>query len=478
MKLYEKEKDPLIKVSNEEYTFDLGNQIEKDIVSLESYLKAFNSLTIIENHIATENFNFVDKGNYVLYNEYINTVTSNLGIKNIPIVSQESISTLSDTALNHHIALEGFIGDMWKKIKEIFSKIYNSIKEFFNTYFTKLGRVKNKLKNLSEVLSETNKDIQKVNLDNVPSNMSSKLPYGNNINSNILIEVLNNTKLLVQSLDEINKKANIFISKDILDKDFIANINKLKEEVNNTNNQISQNEKDKKPGTVFSEAKFGEDGKINNEINETNKSLAADAKSKSQQIDDAENKVKSITDKENNLSLPETKADEAKKEFESFIESLVYALNKVKGKKLIKGKIIVNVTGDGENGLNLETDESKDTPSTITLDDKDTLLKIIKETVSMLESAEKLTETYGKINDVVMENMNKVDKLILDIDKMGDEKLGKYKKLLNNKIKVKLNLVKTFFNNYNKVSKNIFEMALDCGEAVVDYTVLSLKHFG
>ena len=52
------------------------------------------------------------------------------------------------------MALEGFIGDMWNKIKEIFRKIYDSIKEFFKKYFTRLGRLKNKISNLIEVLGE------------------------------------------------------------------------------------------------------------------------------------------------------------------------------------------------------------------------------------------------------------------------------------------------------------------------------------
>ncbi|NTW90406.1 MAG: hypothetical protein HGA35_00385 [Erysipelotrichaceae bacterium] len=74
--------------------------------------------------------------------------------------------------------------------------------------------------------------------------------------------------------------------------------------------------------------------------------------------------------------------------------------------------------------------------------------------------------------------MNKVDKLISDINKIPEDSLGKYKKLLNNKIKVRLNLAKTFFNNYNKICKNMLEMSMDTGDGVVEYSVLSLKNFG
>jgi hypothetical protein len=174
MKLFDQVKEPkpkmgdVVQYATEDETTDIESaSIDQQVAEFNNHVKAFNSLNVIDEQIANENYNFIDKGNYILYNEYIKSVTSNLNMKYVPVISQETINTLPTTALNHHIALEGFIGDMWNKIKEIFSKIYNTIKEFFKKYFTRLGRVKNKIANLIEVIGETNKDIAKSRLDKV-----------------------------------------------------------------------------------------------------------------------------------------------------------------------------------------------------------------------------------------------------------------------------------------------------------------------
>lgn len=481
MKLYSNNDEPKIKIAveNKSIIINESKEIDKDIITLETNIKAFNSLVVIEEQVASENFNFIDKGNYVLYNEYINTVTRNLGIKNIPVVSQESLNTLSSTALNHNLALEGFIGEMWKKIKEIFGKIYNAIKEFFKKYFTRLGRLKNKLQNLSEVISETNKDLNstKRNLNSVPGALAKKYPVNGDLDYNMVTDVLSNTKLLIDSMNDINKKASDFIGKDVLDKNFIANINKLKQDIESSGKQIDENNKDKKEGSVFKEAKFGEDGKHNKGINDTNKSLADDANDKTRQMNKDKDTVGSITNKETNIDSEDVKAEEAKKEFDNFVKTLVDTLDKVKGKSLINGNHIKSVSGT-DDGLEIETDDITDTPSSVSLGSKDNLLKMVKDAIDIISIAEKLTGAYGKVNDIVMDKLNDVDKLILDLDKTDDAKLGKYKKVLNNKVKVRLNLVKIFFNNYNKVAKNIFEMALESGDGVVEYSTLSLKHFG
>jgi len=77
-----------------------------------------------------------------------------------------------------------------------------------------------------------------------------------------------------------------------------------------------------------------------------------------------------------------------------------------------------------------------------------------------------------------MKKMDDIDRIILDIDKVKDEDLGKYKKVLTNKIKVRLNMFKLFFNNYNKVCKTVFELTLDSAEGNAEYAILSLKYFG
>lgn len=485
MKLFDQVKEPkpklgdVVKYATEDDSTDIeSTTIDQQVDEFNNHVKAFNSLNIIDEQISSENFNFIDKGNYVLYNEYIKSITSNLNMGYIPVISQETVNTLPITALNHHIALEGFIGDMWAKIKEIFSKIYQSIKDFFTKYFTRLGSVKNKINNLLEVLGETDKDIQKSRLDKVPGGLANKFPVSGEIDITVISEAYMALDILLSSFGEINKKAEAFASKDVLDKDFVANIMKLKESINANNSKISENNDNKKSYTELNGTSVKDTMKHNSDLNKENKSLEKDAKDKANQVADGSSKISGIVDGESDLDMDDKKGEEAQREFTSFVRSLADVLNKVKGKMLVKGKIIKEVKVDETSGIEIESDEEKETPNGIVLEDKATLIKLLKSVLEGINEAEKLSTVYGKINDKIMENLNKVDKLINDINKVPEENFGKYKKLLNNKVKVRLNMAKTFFNNYNKICKNVLEMAMDTADGAVEYSVLSLKHFG
>lgn len=485
MKLFDQVQDPkpkmgdVVRITTEDDSLEPESKsIDLQVSEFNKHVAAFNSLNVIDEQIASENFNFIDKGNYVLYNEYIKSITSNLNMGYIPVVSQEAVETLPMTVLNHQIALEGFIGDMWNKIKEIFAKIYKSIQEFFKKYFTRLGRVKNKINNLIEVLGETDKDIVKTRLDKVPGGLASKFPVSGEIDVNTIAEVFMSVDDLIGSFGEINKKAEAFANKDVLDKDFVANIIKLKDQINSADNKINENNANKKSYTELNDTTLKGTYDHNKPLNAENKSLEKQAKDNANKVADSKGAINDITSKEGDLDNDDKKGEEAKREFASFIRSLGDVLNKVKGKPLIKGKIIKEVKVDEESGIEIETDENKETPNGVVLEDKATLIKLLKSVLEGIIEAEKLSTIYGKINDKIMENLNKVDKLINDINKIPEENLGKYKKLLNNKVKVRLNMAKTFFNNYNKICKNVLEMMMDCADGVVEYSVLSLKHFG
>lgn len=485
MKLFDQVKEPkpkmgdVVQYATEDETTDIESAtIDQQVAEFNNHVKAFNSLNVIDEQIANENYNFIDKGNYILYNEYIKSVTSNLNMKYVPVISQETINTLPTTALNHHIALEGFIGDMWNKIKEIFSKIYNTIKEFFKKYFTRLGRIKNKISNLIEVIGETNKDIAKSRLDKVPGGLANKFPVSGEIDINVISEAVLSVETLLASFGEVNKKAEAFANKDVLDKDFVANISKLRESIDSNNAKMSENNDKKGSYTDFNGKSIRQTMKENSALNKENSSLEKEAKDSANKIADSKETISKITAGESDDETEDKKGEEARREFESFIRSLADVLNKIKGKTLVKGKIIKEVKVNPESGIEIETDEEKETPNGIILEDKATLLKLLKSVLENITEAEKLSTVYGKINDKIMDNLNKVDKIINDINKVPEENLGKYKKVLNNKVKKRLNMAKTFFNNYNKICKNVLEMALDSADGVVDYSVLSLKHFG
>jgi len=476
MKLYEteKEKVEIGAIVNSTNTPSLPSEeynLDKDIVTLEKHVDAFNSLNTVYDQVATEQFSFIDKGNYILYNEYIKSLTSNLGLKHVPVISQEAIDTLPTVAINHHISLEGFIKDMWEKVKGLFNKIATAIKEFFAKYFTRVGRLKNKLKNLSEVLKETDKDIATVSLDTVPTGIATKYPVNGTINLATIQETFKNIAIMGTILKNINNESIALAKKDILDKDFVGKVKSLKDLARNSKEKIDQNNAAKGWNPL---------SKKNRELRKDNKNLSEVAKDAEKEAKNEKAKVDEVTsDPANaNIEFDDTEFNAAKKEFENLIAAINLDLGKLKNKPLVGGKTITSVRVDKDSGLELETEENKESPDGIHLSSKSDLIKLIDDTIKLITEVESLSKAYGQINDTIMKSMDTVDKIIKDIDAVKLEELGKYKTILTNKVKERLSLLKTFFTNYNKICKSLFTMVVDAAEGNCEYTVLCLKYFG
>lgn len=440
-------------------------------LSFEKHIDAYNSLNTVYDQVSTEAFSFVDKGNYVLYNEYIKNLTSNLGMSHVPVISQEAIDTLPTVAINHHISLEGFIADMWNKIMGIFKKIGGAIKEFFTKYFTRLGRLKNKLNNLLEVLKETDKDISALQLDKVPGGLASKYPINGKINLATIQETFKNISALGVILKNINENAVSLAKKDILDKDFVSKIKSLKDLAKNSREKIEQNNANKGLNPLSQK---------NRNLRADNSNLKDIAKDAEKQSKEEEGKVSEITnDSANaNIEFDDQEFNAAKKEFETLIAAVNLDLGKLKGKQLVGGVTITSVAVSKEGALELETNVDKETPDQVDLASKSDLTKLIESTIKLVTEVEGLCKKYGEINDTINKSMDAVDKIIKDIDTIKAENLGKYKSILTNKVKERLNLLKNFFSNYNKVCKSLFGMVLDAADGNVEYTVLCLKYFG
>lgn len=450
---------------------DSSNDIDADLASLDKHVDAYNSLSLVYDQVSTEAFSFVDKGNYVLYNEYIKNITSNLGMSHVPVVSVEAINTLPTVALNHHLSLEGFIGDMWEKIKGLFSKIAQAVKDFFTKYFTRLGRLKNKLQNLLEVLKETDKDISTMQLDKVPGSLVSKYPINGKINLGVVRETFSNIAALGLILKNINDSATSLAKKDILDKDFVGKIKSLKDIAQSSKEKIDTNNANKGLNPLSQK---------NRELRKDNKSLAATAADATKQAKEEEGKVSEVTgDAANaNLEFDDKEFIAAKKEFDTLIAAINLDLGKLKNKALVGGVTITSVSVSKEGGLELETETNKDTPDQIDLASKSELEKLISDTIKLITEVEGLSKAYGQINDTITKSMDAVDKIIKDIDAIKAENLGKYKTVLTNKVRERLTLLKAFFTNYNKICKSLFGMVLDAADGNVEYTVLCLKYFG
>lgn len=445
-------------------------QLDNTMCSLEQHVDAYISVSNVYEVVSQEHFNFIDKSNYVLYNEYIKTITSNLNIKPVTI-SQEAIDTIPSVVLNHHISLEGLIGDMWEKIKTLFTKVYEGIKKFFTTYFTQLGRLKKKLNNLKEVLEETDKDIKNLTKEDVPGNIASKYPYPGTVDLNLIQEIFNNINTVTSTLVKINSLALKFADKEMLDSNFVSKVKTLRELASKSKDQINENNEKKGLNPL---------SKNNRDLQKENKSLKEIADSSEKEASNTENTAINIGNDSSNADVEFDDKDFnlAKKEFSEFIKEIEKEMNNLKNKNLINGLKITGIEIKEESGIDFQTEIIKETPNLLNLASKTELLTLINETIKMIDSIDKVSDSYSQINDNIMKNMNSVDKIIREIDGFKIESLGKYKNVLTNKVRERLKLMKTFFSQYNKVNKSLFGYVIDTAEGNVAYTLISLKNFG
>lgn len=476
MKLYDNEQQVIVTTnlpkeeSNEVDTFD------SDIKSLDEHIIAYESLTNVYGEVSVESFCFVDKNNYTLFNEYMRVITRNLDVKSIPVVSLEAIELLPTAALNHHLALEGFIGSMWDKVKKLFVKIYEAIKAFFSRHFTRIGRLKKKLENLKEVLNETPKDLKQVNLDTVPSSLTSKFPYSGTISETTVERTIETAKLLVEILEVANKEGTELANRDILSKDFVAKVKSLKEKMGTIQGKIVDNES-KKSGKFFrSEEEKKNDAAIKND----NKNLQEMSKQTRAELKEEEGKLSDVVGDKGNAGaeFDDKDFELAKKEMSQFVKKLEEGFKRIVNKPITGGKTLKGVKVTTEDGIELEFDTDKDTPSDVTLGGKAGLSKMVDGVLSILTDMEKITTNYSKVNDTVMKNLDTVDKLVGDLDKVTGANEAAYKKILQNKVKERLKLMQTFFKEYNRVNRELMKHVADTGDGVVAYTVVSLKYFG
>lgn len=453
---------------------DEPDTFNQDTKALDNHVTAYQSLSVVCDQVSAESYSFIDKNNYVLYNEYIKAITSSLGVKSPPVVSQEAIQILPTVALNHHLSLEGFIGDMWEKIKALFGKIYNAVKKFFTNIFTRMGRLKTKLQNLEKVLSANEKTLQKVTLENVPGGLASKYP----VSGMITLEVIETTYASVASLGEVltsvNKIATSLAKKEVLDKAFVAKIKSLRATKASVSQEIEDN-KASKDGLLKSVTNLGSK---NRAINKDNKKLKEIGK----EIDKEEKtEVKSATDigeSNGDLDIDDAGFNAAKKEFADMLAQIETKFSSMVNKPLISGKVIKSIKISEDSGVDVEIDTDKETPDSVSLGDNASLLSLVKLSIKTIADVEAATKNYSEVNDTIMKSLDTVDKLIKDIDAANIQELGKYKTVLTKKIRERLNLMKTFFNNYNKVNKELMTMVIDATEGNVEYCVQSLKYFG
>lgn len=467
----------IVNLPNEQ-TPDTDTSIAEGLVSFEKHVDAYSSLNTVYSQVIMEDFSFINRGNCVLYNEYIRTITSNLGLPDTQSISQEAIDLLPTAALNHHLALEGFISNIWDKIKKIFAAIIKAIKDFFIRYFTRLGRLKGKLQNLKELLNSTDTNLKTPSLDTVPSGLASKYPYGSDLTIGTITEVFKNSTATISALTKINADAIKLAKKDVLDADFVEKVKSLKNIVESGSKSIDANNARKNTG-FKSMIPGTKDNKENKAIDEDSKGIKQTIDDAKKEADSEDGKLAAINDdKENiNIEFDDKVFTAARNEFNALLDTINTSMGSLLNKKLISGKSIAKIDVSPEEGISLDMETADDKPSSVSLSGRNTLSTLIESTIKTITDSEEVASKSGSVNDAISNSMTSIDKLIHDIDSAGDAKLGKYKTILNNKVKERLNLLKSFFTTYNKLNKTLFETVLDAADGNVEYTVLCIKYF-
>ena len=452
----------------------LGETIDEDVIALESQFKAYNSLTNITTAEGFKDFSFVTMESAPLFNEYLNMLKSNFGISTNAYMALESNMDNGVEQASYHIALEGVIGSMWNGIKNLFLKIGNSIKEFFKRHFTKLGKTKARLEALSKALSKTDKDLKELTLEKVPGSIKTAFPYDGAVSDTDVKDMVATTGLIVKALGVINKEAEATAKMNVLDSNFVAKLKALRDQYEESADKLSKTSE----GGRLTKAGRTQRAVYNQ--------IEAETTGIKEVVDQQTTKLKNAGEAGANSEDDIEGLKKAREEVNQFFMEVVKALEPLKGKKLPRGKTIKTIesTMPADNDLTpptleIEIDEDKDSPTSVSLGSRATCLTACDEALKAIQEVEKVVNTYGKVNTSVEDNIKTVDKLIKELDRIGeDADAQKYKKVLQNQVKARLNLMKNFFVEYNKVNKNLLGYTVDVGVGVVVYVQESMKRFG
>lgn len=449
---------------------------EEDFQALESCVAGYCNASTLYDSVATESYTLVDHKNRALFNAYAQLLSDRLGVAMpaVPQVSLESLDNVHPVAVNREIALEGWIGTLWDKIKGFFKKIYEGIKAFFVRHFTRLGRTKKALENMKTLLEKTDKNIKEPAVENYKGPLLKLYAGYGQVNANAVKQANTNVNRFTTGITDINNAAKVFSDKHLVDKDFFTKIKSLQEKPKAAS-ELKKGVDDRTPGglSLLKE----ENRQERSELKKESKSLGEIADSAKAESGKMESEVSEAELAEAGSEDNNNKA--AKDAMKGFLTEVKKVMGGSLNTKLIGGVILKSVDfGEEDLDLKIELADEPDEADGVYLGTRSDLLTVTKQGLDMIKVAEGSTDLFNKINDSVMKNLGTIDNLVKDIDKVDPEKYGKYKKLVNEQVRERLNLLRKFFSSYNKVGKNVYEYNMQCCEGIVHYCVLSVKHFG
>ena len=448
----------------------LSDEMDTDFVSLENHVRAYESLTNITTGVSFEGFNFLDRNNHVLFNEYLGMVKRNLNVNLDGAMALESAIATPHGLKHYQLSLEGIIGNMWAAIKKVFIRLGSAIKEFFKRHFTRLGKNKKRLENLLNTLKKTDKDILEINLEKVPNKIKSAFPYKGDISERDIKESVAAAAAIEDTLQIINNGAVEMAKKSVMDRDFVSRIKALADTIKDARGNTKEEGLRDKAGRVVPFMSKTEKSKDNDKFKDiANKATDEKAgiekelsQNAGQEDIDADTGIQKVVD-----------------ELTVYFGKIAKSMEGVRGRKLPGGKVLKTIKIEPDSGIELEFDDDKDTPDSVSLGSKSSLTNLVSDCLGVIEAMEKTAKVYGTVNDTIMNGIKTVDSLIGDLDRLNySPDAARYKKKLENQVKLRLKLMQTFFTNYNKINKNFMSMVLDVSEGVVVYATESLKKFG
>lgn len=448
---------------------------QEEFSSFDDCVTAYCSSSALYASVANESYALVDAKNHCLFNAYTELLGMRLGVTVPPMkqYSAEAFELRGTLAINSEIALEGWIGTLWEKIKGVFSSMYGKIKEFFKRNFTRLGKAKKALENIIAVMEKTKKTLEDPRLENYSGKLLKRYAGYGTVNADNVKKSVTTVYQLTDALSAINKEALVVANKHMVDKEFFARIKNLKDKAK-ASDQVKGEIDENTPGALKS--------LVNKEARHTRRDMKADSKSLGQISKDAKSESAGMQNKLSVLEQNDAGSDEANEnkgraEFLAFMEVVKKQMSVNLGAPLISGSVIkaVNIKDNGE--VEIVMEEAGEDASSITLGGKADLLLAAKGALRMILDTEKEIEAFGKVNDSINKNMMSIDSLVRDIDRIDPDAYGAYRKVVDKQVRERLTLLRQFFSIYNKVGKNILDLTMDVSESVVDYSVLSLKKF-
>lgn len=424
----------------------------------------------------------VDHQNYQFYNDYMKTICRNLGSDTaVPQVSKIAAESLEPVFLNRSFALEGFLGDLWAKIQQVFASLISKLKDFYKKYMTRTGVITNRLNNVKKVLS----GLGEVKFKDTNADASSKLKkyFGTNatVNFKVVLDTITNTFALNDNMVKIIDEAGAFTKIKIVDPDelrkFKENISKLaankekSDKLNQSKEDVENNASGLQKAIPFSET--------NKQLKNISKDIQ-DTEKDSQQAKDENAGIQSQVDEFTKNGVDEGE-DKAVADATKALNTVLYNITtQMKGKVLIDGKIVQPVEKPAEDESGIKLFELEDQPSedevTVLITGKENLIKGIDECLAFIDSMNKINEKSTKVLEDFEDSIDKVSKSIVTVD--GDkDSLKDYNTYITKNVKPRLLTFKSAFVALSKITTNFNSLYLDACDGMVEYSVACMKHY-